>query len=63
MRTLAAGGLPQVEIQTFGSPNDLIMRAQDPATVAAEIGVRITAAQPAVRQAAVSSGSPSTRAR
>lgn len=31
---LAAGGLPQVEIQTFGSPNDLIMRAQDQTTVA-----------------------------
>jgi len=31
---LAAGGLPQVEIQTFGSPNELIMRAQDPETVA-----------------------------
>ena len=31
---MAEGGLPQVEIQTFGSPNELIMRAQDPRTVA-----------------------------
>lgn len=31
---MAEGGLPQVEIQTFGSPNELIMRAQDPQTVA-----------------------------
>ncbi|MGK2934750.1 MAG: protein translocase subunit SecF [Gemmatimonadaceae bacterium] len=31
---MAEGGLPQVEIQTFGSPNELIMRAQDPSTVA-----------------------------
>ncbi|HUR92526.1 MAG TPA: protein translocase subunit SecF [Gemmatimonadaceae bacterium] len=31
---LATGGLPQVEIQTFGGPNDLIMRAQDSRTVA-----------------------------
>jgi len=31
---MAEGGLPQVEIQTFGSPNELIMRAQDPGTVA-----------------------------
>ncbi|MGI9140944.1 MAG: protein translocase subunit SecF [Gemmatimonadaceae bacterium] len=31
---LATGGLPDVEIQTFGSPNELIMRAQDPRLVA-----------------------------
>ena len=31
---LAEGGLPQVEIQTFGSPNAVIMRAQDSGTVA-----------------------------
>ncbi len=31
---LAAGGLPEVEIQTFGSPNELVMRAQTPVTVA-----------------------------
>ncbi len=31
---LTAGGLPDVEIQTFGSPNELIMRAQNPRDVA-----------------------------
>lgn len=43
---LAAGGLPQVEIQTFGSPNELIMRAQDPATVAQqEAGAEVVSRQ------------------
>ena len=43
---LAAGGLPQVEIQTFGSPNELIMRAQDPRTVARqEAGAEVVSRQ------------------
>ncbi len=43
---LAAGGLPQVEIQTFGSPNELIMRAQDPETVAQqEAGAEVVSRQ------------------
>ncbi|CAN5710280.1 protein translocase subunit SecF [soil metagenome] len=43
---LAEGGLPQVEIQTFGSPNELIMRAQDPPTVAQqEAGAEVVSRQ------------------
>ena len=37
-QVLAGAGLADAEIQTFGSPNELVVRAQAPASVAAQAG-------------------------